>query len=124
MNAKDLSAIAQANKVIKLPCKPGETFEDLISKGSKAKVDSLLLKFEELAKQGFGSVTIGLDGTSEMLMQDEGTGCFYSESEVIELLYGLGFRLEKVNDYYDARDYKTSWDNNLPHSKDTVRYPI
>ena len=122
MNAKELAKLAQENKVVEQPKKP--SFFDLMAKGSEAKIDSLLAKFEELAKQGFGGAIICLDGTSEMFMVDEDTGCFYSESEVCDYLKEEGFILHEVDDYYHARDYSIVWDIGLPVSKIKVPYKI
>ena len=123
MNAKELAEIAQANKVIEQPIKMNDFFT-ILSKGSYAKVESLINKFTELANLGFGGVEIGLDGTAEMFGTDEGTGCFYSESEVIQILNGLGFKIDEVNDHFDARDYEIIWDKTLPISKDEIPYKI
>lgn len=117
MKANELAEIAQAaNQVLAMENineKSEYDWFNKVSTGSHEKVGSMMKQLKELALNGFGSVEIKLDKTTDMFMTKESENRFYSEIEVCIILQGKGFKLEPLEDYYDAQSYLLVWHKEL-----------
>ena len=76
---------------------------------SKSYVESVIIRCEELANLGYGSVEIKIDCTTDLFDVIELNGTGYSHNKVVSLLQEEGFNLEFIEDYYDAKSYILSW---------------
>jgi hypothetical protein len=103
-----------------------DSFQESVYSGSVAKFNSILQKVEKLAKKGYGSVQIILDGTADMFYCKESDSTFYSEHTVINLLINEQFSLKVIEYHYDARTYILSWDKDgsLMQSNDLIPMEI
>lgn len=80
----------------------------------------ILKSCKKLATQGYGSVTIGIDRTTELFEKDEGRNSAYIASFVEKLLLEHGFSLNEPDDCYDAIYYLLTWDETLPISPERL----
>lgn len=119
-----LSQLARDNKK-KQEENPLDAFDKKVRWGSHQYVRFLKKECKKLALQGYGSVRITIDRTTELFMTDEGRNSCYSSSFVISLLCNEGFRFsQKEGDYEDHYDAFTNvliWDENLPQAPNSNR---
>ena len=122
MKAKDFAELAQA-VVEQMPVEYNnsiQTWEQKLYEGSKKKFESILLKVEELAGMGFGSIEIKLDKICDMYRTKESEKRFYSEDDVCNILISEGFKLKPLEDFYDAQSYLLIWHNELKQSNEKI----
>lgn len=120
--ATKLAELARANQKVVTSTNAYEEFEKKVEEGSKKYVEYVIAKCTELAIQGYGSVYITIDRTTDMFHKDEGRNSCYSADYVCALLYKNGFMFDhtKEIDLYDVLQTKLVWDNNLPSSKSCI----
>lgn len=118
MKADEFKIIAQS-VIEQMPISynnPEKLWSKQVSIGSHKKFESILNHVENLAKNGYGSVNIKLDKTTDMFMVKESKSRFYSEQEVCTLLINEGFKLTPIEDFYEAQSYHLIWHDDLVKS--------
>ncbi len=121
--ASKLAQLAKANQ--KKQENPLDAFDKRVRWGSHQYVRFVKQECKKLALQGYGSVSITIDRTTELFTVDEKNNRCYSYTFVVRLLRNEGFTFStKETDYVDHYDAFTSvliWDNDLPKAPNSMR---
>lgn len=101
--AEKLAQVAKQNQPKKVE------FQKKVRWGSHQYVRYIIKRCKELALKGYGSVEITIDKTTDLFQVDEGRNSCYSHDFVVQLLQKEGFKLQALEDFYDAQSYILYW---------------
>lgn len=87
-----------------------KAFAEEVYNLSKEYVEGVIVKCEELAKLGYGSVEIKIDCTTDDFDEIEFKSTGYSHNTVVQLLQEEGFILKLIGSHYDAKSYILHWE--------------
>lgn len=111
LSASQLRELAQQNKRPSAEQLPDYTYEEEC-------VAEFIRQFTELAKQGYGSCTIGVDTSLQNFGHSDGFYNHYYGGVVVQKLTQLGYVFKQLCDHMDMVDYLVVWDGDLPKYTD------